>query len=181
MAQFAHTNSHCKSIGTTPNYLLMGYHPRTPLTLGVVSPTDVDDPHLTKKERARALVREMEKDMTDAKKSLQQAADGMKVQYDKKHQPLVLRNKQLVLLSTKNLWIPGCSKYLPRFVGRSLYKKRWVHMQCVYCCLKVGTCMMSSMLICYDLMYQGLAVRLFLLPLPVLEDMLLNPFNLMTS
>jgi hypothetical protein len=59
----------------------------------------------------------MEKDMTAAKHSLQQAADRMKAQYDKKHQPLVLQEKQLVLLSTKNLRIPGCSKYLPRFVG----------------------------------------------------------------
>jgi hypothetical protein len=95
----------------------MGYHPRTPLTIGVVPTSDVDDPHLTKKERARALVREMEKDVAAAKKCLKQAADRMKAQYDKKYQPLILRDKQLVLLSTKNLRIPGCSKYLPRFVG----------------------------------------------------------------
>jgi hypothetical protein len=116
MAQFAHNNSHCKSIGTTPNYLLMGYHPKTPLMVDV-DPALHDDPHLTKKERARALVSAMERDMAAAKKSLQQAADRMKAQYDKHHQPLLLRNKQLVLLSTKNLRIPGCSKYLPRFVG----------------------------------------------------------------
>jgi hypothetical protein len=95
----------------------MGYHPRTPLTMGVLPTSDVVDPHLTKKERAHTLVREMEKDMTAAKKCLQQAADRMKAHYDKKHQPLILRDKQLVLLSTKNLRIPGCSKYLPRFVG----------------------------------------------------------------
>jgi hypothetical protein len=95
----------------------MGYHPKTPLTLGVVPVTDVDDPHSSKKERAHALVRAMEKDMTSAKACLQQAADRMKAQYDKHHQPLVLTEKQLVLLSTKNLRVPGCAKYLPRFVG----------------------------------------------------------------
>ncbi len=117
MAQFAHNNSHCKSIGMTPNYLLMGYHPKTPLSIADIPAINADDPHLTKKERARTLVREMELDMTFAKKSLQQAADRMKAQYDKHHQPLVLKENQLVLLSTKNLKIPGCAKYLPRFVG----------------------------------------------------------------
>jgi transposase InsO family protein len=117
MAQFAHNNSHCKSIGMTPNFLLMGYHPRTPLNLFDAPVDHVDDPHFSKKERARALVSAMEKDMSAAKKALQQAADRMKAQYDKHHQPLALKEKQLVLLSTKNLRVPGCQKYLPRFVG----------------------------------------------------------------
>jgi hypothetical protein len=116
MAQFAHNNSHCKSIGMTPNFLLMGYHPKTPIMVDIPM-SNVDDPHLSKKERARALVSAMEKDMAAAKNALQQAADRMKAQYDKHHQPLLLRQNQLVLLSTKNLRIPGCSKYLPRFVG----------------------------------------------------------------
>jgi hypothetical protein len=107
-AEFAHNNSFCKSIGTTPFFLMYGFHPCTPLTLKL----NDDKPH-----SAKQIAKSMANQVKLAKRCLMSAQQRMKSNYDKRHQDKSFKENDLVLLSSKNIAMHGFSKYLPKFLG----------------------------------------------------------------
>jgi len=107
-AEFAHNNSHAQSIGTTPFFLMYGYHPKTPVTLGLVD---------AKVHPAKKMAKDMEKAVKRAKRMLMASQHRMKSQYDKHHVHKTFAVNDHVLLSTKNLKLQGFHKFLPKYVG----------------------------------------------------------------
>jgi len=106
-AQFSHNNSFSKAIGTTPFYLMYGYHPKTPLTVSLPDKT----------QSAKQMAKEMERQIKRAKLMLSAAQHRMKAVYDKRHTHKEFLCNDYVMLSTKNLKFHGFSKFLPKFVG----------------------------------------------------------------
>jgi hypothetical protein len=110
MAQFALNNSYSASIGASPFYFVLGFHPKTPLT------------HLLDEEEGPvpdattfALARNSQ--LLLAQSMLTKAQARMKLHYDKSRVAAQFKVGDSVLLSTRNLNLDGCAKYLPRYVG----------------------------------------------------------------
>jgi hypothetical protein len=110
MAQFALNNSYSPSIGSSPFYFILGFHPRTPHTHLLQEDADANPD-------AATFALERNADLLAAQKFLARAQSRMRDQYDKNRVPLLLQPGDEVLLSTRNLRLRGCAKYLPRFVG----------------------------------------------------------------
>lgn len=110
MAQFALNNSYSPSIGASPFYFVLGFHPKTPHTHLLTEDCDANPD-------AATFALERNADLLAAQQCLSRAQARMKIQYDKNRLPLRLEVGQEVLLSTRNLRLKGCAKYLPRFVG----------------------------------------------------------------
>ena len=110
MAQFALNNSYSPSIGASPFYFVLGFHPKTPHTHLLQEGSDANPD-------AATFALERNADLFAAQQSLARARSRMKAQYDKNRVPVRLAIGSEVLLSTKNLRLRGCAKYLPRFVG----------------------------------------------------------------
>ena len=108
-AQFAMNNSYQASIGCSPFLLNFGFHPRTPTTLHILKDSTVPE--------ASEFVSRIQDCLDKAKRCLQSAQDRMKVQYDKNKQDVSFNPGDEVLLSSKNLKLAGCAKYIPRYVG----------------------------------------------------------------
>lgn len=107
-AEFAHNQSYCKAIGTTPFFLMYGYHPATPLTLNLRD----HKPH-----SAKLIAKQMERQFKLAKKCLMAAQHRMKASYDKHHRDKTFNIGDLVWLSSKNIALQGFSKFLPKYLG----------------------------------------------------------------
>jgi hypothetical protein len=110
MAQFALNNSYSASIGSSPFFFTLGFHPKTPLT-HLLDEDEGPVPDAT----AFALARNAQ--LTQAQIMLTRAQARMKLQYDKNKCPAQFKVGDLVLLSTRNLNLSGCAKYIPRYVG----------------------------------------------------------------
>ena len=109
MAEFAINDSHCQSIGTTPFFLNYGFHPSSPANVGLPAEGHEHAAHkvlsqfMALEKRAAAL--------------LEQAVQRMTAHENKGRKPRLFTLNQRVMLNTKNLRLPGCSKFLPRFIG----------------------------------------------------------------
>jgi hypothetical protein len=110
MAQFALNNSYSASIGSSPFYFVLGFHPKTPLT-HLLDEDEGPVPDAT----AFALARNAQ--LTLAQSMLTRAQARMKLQYDKSKVAAQFCVGDSVLLSTRNINMEGCSKYIPRYVG----------------------------------------------------------------
>jgi hypothetical protein len=110
MAQFALNNSYSASIGSSPFYFVLGFHPKTPLT-HLLDEEEGPVPDAT----AFALARNSQ--LLLAQTMLTKAQARMKLHYDKSRTPAQFKVGDSVLLSTRNLNMAGCAKYLPRYVG----------------------------------------------------------------
>jgi hypothetical protein len=110
MAQFALNNSFSASIGSSPFYFVLGFHPKTPLT-HLLDEEEGPVPDAT----AFALARNSQ--LLLAQSMLTKAQAKMKLQYDKNKVFAQFKVGDSVLLSTRNLNLDGCAKYLPRYVG----------------------------------------------------------------
>jgi len=108
-AQFAVNNSYNSSIGCSPFFLNYGFHPRTPTSLHI--------PKDSKVPAAADFVVFMQDCLAKAKLCLQRAQDRTKVQYDKNKRDMSFEVGEEVMLSSRNLKLSGCAKYIPRFVG----------------------------------------------------------------
>ena len=110
MAQFALNNSYSSSIGSSPFYFVLGFHPKTPLT-HLLTEEEGPVPDAT----AFALARNAQ--LLQAQIMLTRAQARMKLQYDKHKVAPTFNVGDSVLLSTRNLNMSGCAKYIPRYVG----------------------------------------------------------------
>jgi hypothetical protein len=110
MAQFALNNSYSPSIGASPFYFVLGFHPKTPHTHLLHEDSDANPD-------AATFALERNADLLAAQQCLASARARMKLQYDKNRVPVRFEVGTEVLLSTRNLRLRGCAKYLPRFVG----------------------------------------------------------------
>jgi hypothetical protein len=110
MAQFALNNSYSASIGASPFYFVLGFHPKTPLTHNLQ-----DDDGPVPDATAFALARNAQ--LILAQTMLLKAQARMKLYYDKNKSPAQFAVGDSVLLSTRNLNMSGCAKYIPRYVG----------------------------------------------------------------
>jgi transposase InsO family protein len=110
MAQFALNNSYSPSIGASPFYFVLGFHPKVPHTHLLHEDAD-SNPDAASFALAR------NNDMLAAQQCLARARSRMKVQYDRNRVPVHLAAGSEVVLSTRNLRLRGCAKYLPRYVG----------------------------------------------------------------
>jgi hypothetical protein len=110
MAQFALNNSYSASIGASPFFFVLGFHPKTPLTHQLL-----DEEGPVPDATAFALARNAQ--LTQAQIMLTRAQARMKLQYDKDKSPAQFCVGDSVLLSTRNLNMEGCAKYIPRYVG----------------------------------------------------------------
>jgi hypothetical protein len=110
MAQFALNNSYSASIGSSPFFFTLGFHPKTPHT-HLLDEDDGPVPDAT----AFALARNAQ--LIQAQIMLTRAQARMKLQYDKNKSPAQFAVGDSVLLSTRNLNMSGCAKYIPRYVG----------------------------------------------------------------
>jgi hypothetical protein len=108
-AQFAVNNSYHSSIGCSPFFLNYGFHPRTPTSLHI--------PRDSKVPAAAEFALFMQDCLSKAKLCLQSAQDRIKAQYDKNKRDVSFEIGEEVMLSSKNLKLSGCAKYIPRFVG----------------------------------------------------------------
>jgi hypothetical protein len=110
MAQFALNNSYSASIGASPFYFVLGFHPKTPHTHLL---TDEEGP--VPDATAFALARNSQ--LLQAQIMLTRAQARMKLHYDKSKVAAQFKVGDSVLLSTRNLNMSGCAKYVPRYVG----------------------------------------------------------------
>jgi hypothetical protein len=110
MAQFALNNSYSASIGASPFFFVLGFHPKTPLTHQLL-----DEEGPVPDATAFALARNAQ--LVQAQIMLTRAQARMKLYYDKSKSPAQFCVGDLVLLSTRNLNMEGCAKYIPRYVG----------------------------------------------------------------
>jgi hypothetical protein len=110
MAQFALNNSYSASIGASPFFFVLGFHPKTPLTHQLV-----DDDGPVPDATAFALARNAQ--LVQAQMHLTRAQARMKLYYDRNKSPAQFCVGDMVLLSTRNLNMDGCAKYIPRYVG----------------------------------------------------------------
>lgn len=111
MAEFAYMNSQHASIGTTPFFLMYGYHPEIRWEL---EDNSLEGRVPTANERIKML--QIARD--DATERLRSARDSQTKQYNKTYKPQSYRVGELVMLSTKNLKQKRPSKKLShKFVG----------------------------------------------------------------
>jgi hypothetical protein len=110
MAQFALNNSYSPSIGASPFYFVLGFHPKVPHTHLLHEDAD-SNPDAASFALAR------NDDLLAAQQCLVRAQSRMKMQYDRNRIPVHLAPGSEVVLSTRNLRLRGCAKYLPRYVG----------------------------------------------------------------
>jgi hypothetical protein len=110
MAQFALNNSYSASIGSSPFYFVLGFHPKTPFTHQLM-----DDDGPVPDATAFALARNEQ--LLEAQRHLKRAQARMKLYYDRSKSPAQFCVGDMVLLSTRNLNMSGCAKYIPRYVG----------------------------------------------------------------
>jgi hypothetical protein len=109
MAEFAINDAYCESIGTTPFFLNYGFHPNSPANYALPRSAHETDEYLVLRkfmdlERKAAILLDKA-----SQKMLQQENKGKKLKE--------FSLDQRVMLSTKNLRLPGCSKFLPRYIG----------------------------------------------------------------
>ena len=110
MAQFALNNSYSPSIGASPFYFVLGFHPKTPHTHLLHEDADANPD-------AATFALERNNDLLAAQQCLSRARARMKMHYDHNRVSVRFEVGSEVLLSTRNLRLRGCAKYLPRFVG----------------------------------------------------------------
>jgi hypothetical protein len=110
MAQFALNNSYSPSIGASPFYFVLGFHPKVPHTHLLHEDGD-SNPDAASFALAR------NDDLLAAQQCLVRAQSRMKIQYDRNRVPAVFAVGSEVVISTRNLRLRGCAKYLPRYVG----------------------------------------------------------------
>jgi hypothetical protein len=115
LVEFALNNAISAATGMTPFFALYGYHPQLMASINL---PECKNPQVnTTAETLRVRLQR-------AKECIQAAQDRMKRQYDQGHKPQTFQADEFVLLSTKNIRIPGPSKLLPRFVGPYQVVKR---------------------------------------------------------
>ena len=111
MAEFAYMNSWHSSIGTTPFFLMYGYHPEIRWEVE-------DDSPEGKVPSANDRVRQLQAARDDAAERLNAAVAAQTKHYNKTHQPQSYKVGDLVMLATKNLKQKRPSKKLShKFVG----------------------------------------------------------------
>jgi hypothetical protein len=110
MAQFALNNSYSPSIGASPFYFVLGFHPKVPHTHLLHEDAD-SNPDAASFALAR------NDDMLAAQECLTRARARMKIQYDRNRVAVRFAIGDEVVLSTRNLRLRGCAKYLPRYLG----------------------------------------------------------------
>jgi len=109
MAEFAINDAYCESIGTTPFFLNYGFHPNSPANVALPKPEHETDEYLVLRK-----FMELER---KASTLLDKASQKMLQQENKGKKLKEFSLDQRVMLSTKNLRLPGCSKFLPRYIG----------------------------------------------------------------
>ena len=111
MAEFAYMNSWHTSIGTTPFFLMYGYHPEVRWEVEDNS-AEGEVPAANSRVKMLRVLRDENRDR------LQAAYDAQAKQYNKSHQPMTYKVGDLVILATKNLKQKRPSKKLShKFVG----------------------------------------------------------------
>lgn len=111
MAEFAYMNSWHSSIGTTPFFLMYGYHPEIRWEIE-------DDSPEGRVPAANDKVKKLQASRDEAAQRLRRAADAQSKYYNKSHQPQSYKVGDLVMLATKNLKQKRPSKKLShKFVG----------------------------------------------------------------
>lgn len=111
MAEFAYMNSHHSSIGTTPFFLMYGYHPEIRYELE-------DESIEGRIPSANERVKKLQLARDEAAERLHRAQESQTKYYNQNHKPQEYNVGQLVMLATKNLKQKRPSKKLShKFVG----------------------------------------------------------------
>ena len=105
--EFAINNVRNDSTGQSPFYLTYGYHPLTPATM------NYDTTVPAAEELHKQLTRELER----ATALLKSAQQRQKYYYDRSRRVHLFTEGDMVLLSTKNIGLPGTNKLLPKYIG----------------------------------------------------------------
>ena len=124
-AEFAINNSHVENIGTTPFYLNMGWHPRTPIQIHLAGLYAAHHDVLSS-PRAHEFVSNLQTRVSAARQLLLAAQQRMREHVNAHRSPKAFEVGDQVLLSTKNLTFkgPNCRKFLPRFIGPFVVQSR---------------------------------------------------------
>lgn len=96
MAEFAYMNSHNDSIGTTPFYLMYGYHPEVRYEVE-------DDSTEGEVPAANERIKKLQALRDEAAEHLRNAYKAQAKYYNKSHKPQTYKVGDLVMLATKNL------------------------------------------------------------------------------
>ena len=103
VAEFAYMQSQHKTLGCSPFYATYGYHPTLELTTEDGAPTG-------EVPKAKERVKKIYELRESLSKRWQSLAESQAKTYNKKHQPQTFQEKDLVMLSAKNLKVkkPNC-------------------------------------------------------------------------
>ena len=96
VAEFAYMQSQHKTLGCSPFYTIYGYHPTLKLTTKDGAPTG-------EVPEAKERVKKIHKLRKLLSKRWQSLAESQAKTYNKKHQPQTFQERDLVMLSAKNL------------------------------------------------------------------------------
>ncbi|RJE17460.1 to reverse transcriptase, partial [Aspergillus sclerotialis] len=109
-AEFACNNAINITIGISPFEALRGYQADFHI--------DIED-DITKEKVPAATdrIHKLQRLREDLKNRWRKATEAQANQYNKRHQTLTFKAKDLVMLSTKNLRLKGSKKLLPTFIG----------------------------------------------------------------